>query len=279
MSNQQTQPDALTTEEAAAIAETNEAYQFRTLIDGLPPEICAEYGASWHEVGGATAPVFEKLPTSGLNHVIGLGVHQPASESMIDELISLYNRKRITFIVTVSPAAQPAQLTEWLLERGFRHSSNHAKVIRGTERPPEIETEFHIAQVDESTAAQYAAVVQAGFQNPAWTVSLFEHMARVPNVYSYIAYAGDVPAGVGSLLVSGEWGALFNDTTLPEYRRRGAQGAIMSRRIRDGIALGCRWFTSETAEDTPEAPNSSYRNMIRTGFQRAYIRPNYQYDF
>jgi hypothetical protein len=104
-------------------------------------------------------------------------------------------------------------------------------------------------------------------------------MAKVSNMYSYIAYAGDVPAGVGSLLISGEWGALLNAATLPEYRRRGAQGAIMARRIRDGLTLGCRWFTTETGEDTPKTPNSSYHNMIRTGFQLAYLRPNYVFDF
>jgi hypothetical protein len=280
MLNQPTQPDTLTTEETAAIVETYEAFMFRILLTGLSPELLAEYGgASWHEVGGATAGFFEKLPHPFFNRVIGLGLHQPATEVMIDELMGLYGRGHIPFMISVSPAAQPAQLTDWLLERGFRHSSNWAKVIRGTNPPPKIETELHIEQVDETTAGQYAAVVQTGFQMPAWTATLYEHMAKLSNVYSYIAYAGDVPAGVGTLLVSGEWGALFNAATLPKYRRRGAQGAIMARRIRDGISLGCRWFTTETGEDTPNAPNPSYHNMIRTGFQLAYLRPNYLYDF
>jgi hypothetical protein len=136
MPNLPTQPYALTTEEAAAIVETNETYQFRTLLDGLPPEILAEYGASWHEVGGATAPVFEKLPFPAFNRVIGLGLHQPATEAMIDELMGLYSGTGISYMICVSPAAQPAQLTDWLLERGFRHSSNLAKVTRGTDPPP-----------------------------------------------------------------------------------------------------------------------------------------------
>ena len=114
---------------------------------------------------------------------------------------------------------------------------------------------------------------------PAWTAELFEETARIPDIVSYIAYAGDSPAAVGSMLIAGQSGVLFNGATLPEYRRRGAQGAIMSRRIKDGIGQGCRWFTTETQEDTQDSPNPSFHNMIRTGFRLAYLRPNYDYHF
>ena len=49
----------------------------------------------------------------------------------------------------------------------------------------------------------------------------------------------------------------------------------MAQRIRDGMALGCRWLITETGEDTPEHPNPSYHNMLRTGFKLAYHRANY----
>jgi len=277
MSEQTTHPNILTREETAVIVETNEANMFRTLWDTLPSALLAEYGASYQEVGGATATFFEQFPITAFNRVIGLGLHQPATEAMIDEVIELYSRKNTPFSISLSPTAQPAQLSNWLLARGFEHTSNWAKVIRGMAPPPPIKTDLRIELVDENTASQYAAVTQSGFGLPEWMTPLFEATAKAPNIYSYIAYADDVPAGVGSLSVSGEKGALFNGATLPEYRRRGAQGAIMARRIQDGIELGCRWFTTETGEDTPENPNPSYRNMIRTGFQLAYLRPNYDF--
>jgi len=49
----------------------------------------------------------------------------------------------------------------------------------------------------------------------------------------------------------------------------------MTRRIADGIKLGCRHLATETGEETPEAPNPSYRNMIRTGFELVYARRNW----
>jgi hypothetical protein len=102
-------------------------------------------------------------------------------------------------------------------------------------------------------------------------------VATAPDIYSYVAYAGDEPAGAGALAVTGELGSLFNGATVPKFRRRGAQGAIMARRIEDGIKLGLRWLTTETGESTPEMPNPSYNNMLRTGFKLAYLRPFYEY--
>lgn len=43
----------------------------------------------------------------------------------------------------------------------------------------------------------------------------------------------------------------------------------------DAVALGCEWITVETAEDRPERPASSFRNVRRAGFTLAYLRPNW----
>ena len=63
--------------------------------------------------------------------------------------------------------------------------------------------------------------------------------------------------------------------TLESHRNLDAQGALFARRIQDGLLLGCKWFVTETGEDTPDSPNPSYRNMLRTGFELAYLRRNY----
>lgn len=268
-------PQALTLAEKAEIVETSESNVFRALMGSLPPDVATQYGIGCQDVGDGVATFFEKLPIVYFNRAIGIGVCQPATETMIDELMHVYGRRKLTFGITVSPATQPPQFTDWLIARGFQLSFSSAKVIRGTEPPPHVETDLRIESVTESSAAQYAHIIQVVYGMPDWSAPVFELTATLPNVYSYMAYAGDVPAAVGSLYVDNGIGALFNGATLPEYRRRGGQGAIMARRIQDGIALGCQWLTTETGEDTPEAPNSSYHNTHRTGFQLAYLRPTY----
>jgi GNAT superfamily N-acetyltransferase len=88
-------------------------------------------------------------------------------------------------------------------------------------------------------------------------------------------FDGETSVAGGALFVKGDVGWLGIASTLPAHRRHGAQGALMARRIRDAVELGCRWVVTETGEDTPEHPNPSYHNMLRTGFVLAYQRPNY----
>ena len=88
MSIQPTDPNKLSSEETAVIVETNEVKLWCNVWDSLSPELLAEYGDSWQDVGGATATFFEKFPIPAFNRVIGLGIHQPAAEVMIDELIA-----------------------------------------------------------------------------------------------------------------------------------------------------------------------------------------------
>ncbi|HMN27755.1 MAG TPA: GNAT family N-acetyltransferase [Caldilineaceae bacterium] len=269
---------ALSLAEIAELVEANEANRFRTTLACAPPEFAAQYGLSQHEIGGATAFCIEKLPSPVFNRVIGLGLRQPATEAMIDALIAFYERAQTSFGISVSVAARPAQLPAWLLARGFQCGDNWAKMIRNADPPTQIDATLRIERINESKAALYATFIRTGFQLPAWYGSLCERLIEQPNVYAYLAFMEDVPVGTGTLLVSDRVGTLYNGVTQPAYRRRGVQQALMVRRIQDGIGLGCRWFTTETIEDTPEKPNPSYHNMVRSGFQLAYLRPNYIYS-
>jgi hypothetical protein len=92
----------------------------------------------------------------------------------------------------------------------------------------------------------------------------------------YLVYDGNNPVASGAMFIDRGWAWTGIDATLPAYRRRGAQAALLSRRISDGLAAGVAGFTGET--DRPgvgrEASQSSYRNFLRAGFSVAYTRDN-----
>jgi GNAT superfamily N-acetyltransferase len=89
------------------------------------------------------------------------------------------------------------------------------------------------------------------------------------------AWDGETAVAGAALYVLGDAGWLGAASTLPSARGRGAQGALMARRIEDGRAFGCRWFVTETGEETAAHPNPSLRNMMRAGFRVAYHRENF----
>ncbi len=71
-------------------------------------------------------------------------------------------------------------------------------------------------------------------------------------------------------------GYLGPAVTLESHRGRGAQSALIARRLREAAALGVDLVTVETAAETDERPVvQSYRNLRRLGFEEAYRRPNY----
>jgi hypothetical protein len=75
--------------------------------------------------------------------------------------------------------------------------------------------------------------------------------------------------------VSGEAGYLALAATKETHRRQGGQHALIARRIRDAAAQGCRTLVAESAEDRPDKPAPSFRNLRSLGFKLAYLRPNY----
>jgi hypothetical protein len=75
--------------------------------------------------------------------------------------------------------------------------------------------------------------------------------------------------------IAGDIGWLGLGATLASHRGRGAQSALIARRLADGIAAGCRTFYAEAAEPVEGESNPTYDNMARLGFARRYLRRNY----
>ena len=96
--------------------------------------------------------------------------------------------------------------------------------------------------------------------------------------HHYLGYDGEQPVSTGAMFVKDGVGHLGWGSTLDSHRRRGGQGAMFERRIKDGLALGCKWFVTETWQETSDNPNPSYHNMLRAGFKLAYARPNYVFQ-
>lgn len=210
-----------------------------------------------------------------LNRVVGLGLREPVTDEVLDSVERLYRGERFRFMVQPSPAVLSEELHARLEARGLPRMDNWVKMIRGAEPPPEVSTDLRVEQVGREHARACAEVLCSAFGMPPEFGAFVVNLVGRPGWQHYLAFDGDTPVATGALYVHGEVGEVTFGGTLESHRGRGGQGAIMARRIRDAIELGCRWIVTETGEDTPEQPNPSYRNMVRTGFRVTYLRPNY----
>lgn len=85
--------------------------------------------------------------------------------------------------------------------------------------------------------------------------------------YHYLVWIDEQPASASVLFVTEGVADLYVATTVPKFRGRGAQNALIARRLADAYAAGCDLATSQVI-----VSNSSPRNMLRNGFEVLYRR-------
>jgi hypothetical protein len=207
-----------------------------------------------------------------VNRVTGFGLDRPLDEATLDRTVALYPHQ--VFSIQPSPMARPPELSGWLAARGFAVGFHWLIWARALEPPPaESATGLELRRLGPERAEEFAALVCTTYANPARLAPLHAAGVGRPRWHHWGAFDGDRLVSAGILYVHGEVGRLFTAGTLPTHRGRGAQGALLVRRMREARALGCRWVTAETADDLPDKPNPSVHNLTRLGFRLLHRRP------
>jgi len=256
------------------IAEHAEARVWADMVRAATPEIAESLGLRVVPFCGGAALVASNVFSVLYNRAMAFGLEEPVDEGSLDDVIALY-RRDMPFTIQPSPFAQPPQLGSWLEARGLRSYFNWARWIR-VARPHEApKTDLRIEPIGPELADTLLDLAFTIFKEPIELRPWLGCAIGRRGWSFYLAYDGATPVGLGSLYVEGSIGWLGWGGTLASHRGRGAQSAMIARRIADGIERGCEWFISETAEDRPEKPNASFRNMARAGFRLLFLRPSY----
>ena len=254
------------------MVELSEAAAYVDLLRAAPASwrcTAEETDAGWLLL----APTLDMLL---FNRLIGTGLG-PASVRQRDiaRLLARFDVAGVrNFGVQLSPAVE-AQYADALLKTGLARRDRWTKVYRDTAATDAAMTDLRIEPVTSEQADVFASVTMGGYGFPQALRPWITSLVGRPGWRHYLAWSGSDAVAGAALYQSGEIGWLGIASTLPAARKRGAQSALMRRRIDDGRALGMRWFVTETGEDIPDRPNPSFRNMMRAGFQVAYHRPNF----
>jgi hypothetical protein len=151
-------------------------------------------------------------------------------------------------------------------------------MVRGREPLAKTNSRLHVEEIGPGRAADWVQVMSSVFPKHMNHKPWMEARIGLPGWRHYVAYSGRTPAAVGALFVQDGVARLLDGVTVSMFRRRGAQAALISRRLADGLEMGCRHFTSETSPPLPRKPQVSYRNLLRAGFEVAYVRANYLHE-
>jgi len=257
--------------------ERVEAMAGADLHRAAPPDLSARYGIRAVEVAGATCRAVAALPgVRMLNHVVGLGVAAPAPERAIDQIDDFYRSAGGRYAVGLSPDARPNDLPARLRARGFQSDLAWVKFARAVQPLPPERTDLAITEVEPAGAREFGHVVMEGFGLPEWAGDWLAGVVGRPGWTCYLARDGDAPVAAAGLYAAEAVAWLGLGATLPEHRGRGAQGALIARRIARAGELGCAMVVTETGAPVEGRPGPAYRNILRSGFSARYQRPNWR---
>lgn len=232
-------------------------------------------------IAGAFVGALPELDILALNRVLGLGMEFPVKPTDIDRIIRFYEAagsKR--FFIQLSPYAYQDDLPEILYEKGLKPYNNWVKLLRLADKPlNEYNTSLEVIEITPERAQIYGQIIFDSFD---WEDDrLIDWLAASvgkPGYYHYLVLNGNKAIAAGALHVMNNFASMALAGTLPEYRGVGAQSLLLRTRISKARQLGCKYIVSETAEDKPDNPVASFRNMRRFGFETVYLRQNWLYE-
>jgi GNAT superfamily N-acetyltransferase len=250
-------------------AERGELEAFRDLFEAAPPGL----GARVVEIGGAVCIALPETPRSAMfNRVLGLGLDRPAAPARLEEIADFFDALGVEWCVALAPQAKPPELVSWLEARRFVRGYGWAKFRRGLEHAAEPETDLRVVEAEGDV---FGDVFVRAYGTPAIFREWLAELPRRAGWRCFVALDRGTPAATGALYAKDGVGWLGIAGTLPDHRRRGAQGALLAARIRAAAEEGCEVVVTETGEQVEGRPSGSHRNIERAGFELAYVRPNY----
>lgn len=212
---------------------------------------------------------------SPIGHAAGLGLDCPFIPEDLDRVEEFYRRHQAPSQVDLTPLHEPA-VFEMFKQRGYALAELNNVLWRQLEPwdempccPPGV----HIARGRPQEASTFAGILARCFHEYTNPPEGFDEMLRplyaMPGAITFVASDGDKPVAVAAGLIIPEHKvlALFGAGTLPEYRCRGMQAAMLGTRLQAGREAGC-----EIAVVVTQGGTVSQRNCERLGFRVAYSK-------
>jgi hypothetical protein len=230
-----------------------------------PPDVAQVLNLDVIDLDGPAAFSIGAYPNMHLfNRVLGLEETAP-----VPDVQAWFGSRRCSYAISVRPGTD---LERALVTRGYRRAHAFMKFRRGVAAPPEPETSLRIERIDKERADEYGAVVATVFGMPSPMDRWFAVLGTRPGWACFGAFQGDGLVGTGAAHIAGRLGWLGAAGTLPEARGRGAQLAILESRIRAAADAGARVLAVETVDRVHGQTGPSFRNVVRAGFEEAYVQ-------
>jgi hypothetical protein len=247
---------------------------------GSPPaEVAAERGIALRDFGPVQATVVDALPGVGMLNLI-LGATEPGAVEggHLAAAAEWVRSREVDCYVPVSPGLPETEVAErWLAANAFSAVNGWMKFVRDP-HPPRfaVPGSAEVVEVNGADQAPFGAIAATGFGLPAWASAFFAGLPGREGWRCYVAEIDGEQLACAAMLIHAGVAEFGVAATLEPARGRGCQLALLHRRILDAAEADCHTLFVETGERVPDRPSASYRNILRAGFEEAYLRPNWE---
>jgi len=220
-------------------------------------------------------------PAAPMNKLIGLGFDGPLDLYLLNEVEREWRGRAEPVRVELSILAHPT-VGEVLTGRGYRlHGFENVlgRSLKALE-PANSNPELTVEVLQDKDAATWMDIAVSSFleldgtgSGPDDSISR-EEMARVlsefmvvPGFVRYLGRIGGKAVGEAAMRLDGGLAQIAGAGTLPAFRGRGMQKALIARRLVEARAAGC-----DLAVVTTAPGSRSQDNVMRRGFELLYTR-------
>jgi GNAT superfamily N-acetyltransferase len=250
---------------------------WRSIWETVPAGLAGEHGVEARDFGPVQATVVKDLPAAQmLNLVLGAEELSADTDGQLSQALDWMESRQVAFYVPLSETAGSERARVLLESRGYERGYAWMKFIRDA-HPPRFSPPSGVEVVTVTDETEpFGMIAATGFGLPPWASSIFAGLHRKPGWHCYVAHVDGEAAACAAMFIQKGIAELGIAATLEPARGRGCQTALLHRRITDAGAAGCHTLSAKTGERTPGRPSTSYGNILRAGFEEAYLRPNWQ---
>lgn len=244
--------------------------------ESVPAAVAAEHGIELRRFGQIQGSIARGLAGVPMLNLL-LGAAEADAQDLANA-VAWAEEQQISPYVPLTPGLPGSAGAEgWLRANGFERGYAWMKFVRDL-HPPRFPAPdgVEVVELDAGGQEPFGAIAAVGFGLPAWGAELFAGLPGREGWSCYVARVGGRAQACAAMLVEDGIAEFGIAATLEEARGRGCQTALLHRRICDAAEAGCHTLFVETGERVPDRPSASYRNILKAGFEEAYLRPNWR---
>jgi len=246
-----------------------------------------EFARAWARIHSHTGEV--TIPVAGghasfagvdspVTQAFGLGLNGPVTEAEMERMEEFYRAYGAAVNIETCPLADPS-LLKLLNESGYRpveYSNVFVRELTGDDpkKWPDPESDVRVYHPGPDAAEAYAQVVAKSFLGDAEItpemLDVFTTCFHAAGAFWFMAEVDGVVAGGGMMSSHQGVATLGGAGTIPEFRNRGVQKALILARLALAAESDCELAMVATL------PGSvSQRNVERQGFRVVYTRTKF----